>query len=367
MVNGMEQPAQKLSFLEERFLNAFGRADSLEIIKDCLAQNVNVNVTDETGPGNTFLMKVLFWGRYNEAHLLLQQKNIEVNPVVESRMWYTCTPAHTLLDSSYLTPVQKEELLRLLMQKGADINAVSSSKVTVIESAIRAMTHENVALLEMLIDANVLLKPNSQGIAPLTQAIGRNIPPLIPVILKSSFLTKYDIEEALIESGQKFCDRMWALCEDADIREENRGEIELRKSLKKISNDLQALEDKQKKPLKILNAHYTNIREIIEGVKDISSKCGCRGRSGPKPMPNRPILIKPNQAEKLATSKKSLTELSDCRTIYTMLCNYYKIMVFMERATKSHNEWQASRKFGLPTDLMKMIAYHCAAQTKSDQ
>lgn len=63
--------------------------------------------------------------------------------------------------------------------------------------------------------------------------------------------------------------------------------------------------------------------------------------------------------------EKSFNKIRLYRTMHTMLCNYYKAMRLLEQAknTNHYREWNASAHFHLPTDLMKMIAYHTVTVT----
>lgn len=217
------EPPHVLTPLEKRFLAA-AKDDDLISIKECLAQQVNINVSEDYN-GETALFRACMWGCYETVELLLQQKDIEVNTTGKvSFAGYA--PLHLIfngISDEKFTPTQKGQLLRLLLQKNANINASTAKGPlgnTVLSLAIEFCKADTHFLVEHLIDANIAFESTGWSLrSPLTKVIYAKKPPLIVILLKSRRVTKNNVITALeacageylsnlhkvLQNGNKIC------------------------------------------------------------------------------------------------------------------------------------------------------------------
>jgi hypothetical protein len=206
-INSMDQKA-----LSQKLLDA-AHSGTLEQVKKCIAQGAPINCT--TKDGKTPLWLALSQHCYDNAELLLQQPGIDVNCAPHKILFSERRlPIHAAvrqlifhhphgLSIEKINELSKEndnlqlKVLKLLIQKGADINACDQKRATPLH---HALFQSNESLITCLVDAQAKMQENSEQVTPLQLVC---LSPslngistrshLIPMLLGSAQITYVDL------------------------------------------------------------------------------------------------------------------------------------------------------------------------------
>lgn len=182
-----------LTELEQKFLRAAHNGE-IEIVKDCISKQVDINVENKNG--ETALFLACYWGRIGVAIHLLQQKNIEANTISKSAMSHR-TPLHYACSQNSpnrLTDIQQTRLISGLIAAGAHLDAQNIYHETPLHCALKLPFSEPV---ELLVASGASMIPRPNGLTPLQEADKEQNIGHVRALLKSHKITLEDVNDAL--------------------------------------------------------------------------------------------------------------------------------------------------------------------------
>lgn len=340
------------SQLEEKLYEACEgayKAKRLDIVKECLEKKANINMRS-VYEDETPLLVACRWENAQLVTFLLQQPTIDAN-ASSTKLFKGYTALHHVISSNDFTPEQRAELFHLLIQKGANIRA-SADGVSLLELAIDKATYRDAWVIEELINQNISMRKRN-GFPLLTTVVLNKKKFLVPLLLKSSRISKTDLKETIQAGLIEYQLKLYNLIERMHRYVQRHSKLaNFESTLTQIKGRLYPQPDPSKVTFEQLNSIHTLLQKTIADMKNqVTEYAHTCNYTRPRPKP-----LTPKEDRKHTKFKNALDEIATIQSINSDLCAYYKSMRLMEHIQPLGSDWQTSKVLELPVALMKMIA-----------